>query len=102
MYRNKIFFLFCSLFFLNGCGELTALMGPAITMGTNGNIYQAGLSYGTNQAILKSIGKMPLEHVIDLLDPKNEHKGDFPSIANSHIGEAKFKIKNSIIKNSPF
>ena len=87
---------------MNGCGELTALMGPAITMGTSGNIYQAGLSYGTNRVIWRATGKMPLEHVTDLLDPKNEHEGDFSSIANSHIGEAKFKIKNSIIKNSIF
>ena len=42
------------LFFLNGCVQSTALLGPAYTMASTGNIYHAGLSYGSNQAV-KSI-----------------------------------------------
>ena len=42
------------LFFLNGCAQSTALLGPAYTMVSTGNIYHAGLSYGSNQAV-KSI-----------------------------------------------
>ena len=39
------------LFFLNGCVQSTALLGPAYTMASTGNIYHAGLSYGSNQAV---------------------------------------------------
>ena len=42
------------LFFLNGCVQSTTLLGPAYTMVSTGNIYHAGLSYGSNQAV-KSI-----------------------------------------------
>ena len=30
------------LFFLNGCVQSTALLGPAYTLASSGNIYQAG------------------------------------------------------------
>ena len=39
------------LFFLNGCVQSTALLGPAYTMVSTGNIYHAGLSYGSNRAV---------------------------------------------------
>ena len=98
---KKIVMLFLSLLFLNGCVEATAFLGPAITAGTSGNIYQATLSYGTNQVVLKSTGKSTMEHVIGFLDPKNEHKGDFSSILvsevksfNNNVEEIKTKAIN--------
>ena len=39
------------LFFLNGCVQSAALLGPAYTLTSTGNIYQAGLSYDSNQAV---------------------------------------------------
>ena len=42
------------LFFLNGCVQSAALLGPAYTLTSTGNVFQAGLSYGSNQAV-KSI-----------------------------------------------
>ena len=90
-----------SLLFLNGCVEATAFLGPAITAGTSGNIYQASLSCGSNQVVLKSTGKSTMEHVIGFLDPKNEHKGDFSSILvseaksfNNNVEEIKTKAIN--------
>ena len=41
----------------------TALLGPSITIATTGNIYQAGLSYGTSEAVYKITGKTSTENV---------------------------------------
>ena len=90
---------FLSLLFLNGCVEPTAFLGPAITAGTSGNIYQASLSYGTNQAIQKATGKTPAEHVIAFLDPQDEHQGDLKIILVDEVKKAKSKI---IIKEDDF
>ena len=60
------------LFFLNGCVQSTALLGPAYTLASSGNIYQAGLSYGSNQAVKKITGKSPTENIQSLIDNKNE------------------------------
>ena len=58
------------LFFLNGCVQSTALLGPAYTLASTGNIYQAGLSYGSNQAVKKITGKSPTENIQTLVDNK--------------------------------
>ena len=58
------------LFFLNGCVQSTALLGPAYTLASTGNIYQAGLSYGSNQAVKKITGKSPTENIKSLTDSK--------------------------------
>ena len=58
------------LFFLNGCVQNTALLGPAYTMASTGNIYQASLTYGSNQAVKKITGKSPTENIKSLTDNK--------------------------------
>ena len=58
------------LFFLNGCVQSAALLGPAYTLASTGNIYQAGLSYGSNQAVKKITGKSPTENIKSLTDSK--------------------------------
>ena len=58
------------LFFLNGCVQNTALLGPAYTMASTGNIYQSGLTYGSNQAVKKITGKSPTENIKSLTDSK--------------------------------
>ena len=84
--------VFLSLLLLNGCVQPTALLGPAITAGTSGNIYQASLSYGTNQVIQKATGKTPTEHVIAFFDPQNEHQGDVKAILIDEVKKTKSKI----------
>ena len=59
------------LFFLNGCVQSTALLGPAVTVASTGSVYQAGLSYGSSQVIKKMTGKTPTENVKSFLDSNN-------------------------------
>jgi hypothetical protein len=58
------------LFFLNGCVQSTALLGPAYTLASSGNIYQAGLSYGSSKAVKKITGKSPTENIKSFVDDK--------------------------------
>ena len=88
-----------SLLFLNGCVQPTAFLGPTITAGTSGNIYQASLSYGANQVIKKTTGKTPTEHVVAFFDPQNDHQGDLKKILIEEVKETKSKI---IIKEDDF
>ena len=81
-----------SLLFLNGCVEPIAFLGPTITAGTSGNIYQASLSYGANQVIKKTTGKTPTEHVVAFFDPQNDHQGDLKKILIEEVKETKSKI----------
>ena len=69
IHKNTIIGIFL-LFFLNGCVQSTALLGPAYTMASTGNIYHAGLSYGSNQAIKNITGKTPTQNIKSLVDNK--------------------------------
>ena len=80
---KKIIFLLINLILLSGCVQSTAMFGPALTAATTGNIFQAGLSYGTNLTIKEKTGKSPSEHVVDYNKKKIDEK----------------KLKNLIIKH---
>ena len=69
IYKKIIIGLFL-LFILNGCVQSTALLGPAYALASTGNIYQAGLSYGSNKAIEEITGKSPTENIKSLTDNK--------------------------------
>ena len=65
-----------ALLFLTGCIQSTAsLIGPAYTIGSSGNIYQAGLSYGLNETLQRTTGKSTIDHAKLLLEnTKNYHQ----------------------------
>ena len=74
IYKKIIFGLFM-ISFLGGCASPTAMLGPAYTLTSTGNISQASLSYGSNQMITMYTGKTPFENVKEIaLDDKNIHK----------------------------
>ena len=91
MSLKKIFAGLFLLFFLNGCVQNTALLGPVYTLATTGNIYQAGLSYGSNQAVKKITGKSPTENIKSFVDDKKlkveeeESQEEFFALVKSRI-----------------
>ena len=99
MILKKIIVGLFLLFFLNGCVQSTALLGPAYTLTSTGNIYQAGLSYGSNQAIKKITGKSPTENIKSLVDNKKikieeeERQEEFFALVKSRIEKTSKIIK---------
>ena len=91
MILKKIIAALFLLFFLNGCVQSTALLAPAYTMASTGNIYHAGLSYGSNQAVKEITGKSPTENIQSLVDNKRlkveekERQEEFFSLVKSRI-----------------
>ena len=75
MILNKIFTSLFLLSFLTGCIQNTAFLGPALTVAGEGSIYQAGLSYVSNETVTKITGKTPVESIKSLLvDNKDKDK----------------------------
>jgi hypothetical protein len=68
MISKKIIAGLFLLFFLNGCVQSAALLGPAYTLTSTGNVFQAGLSYGSNQAVKKITGKSTTEKIKSFVD----------------------------------
>jgi phosphoribosylaminoimidazole (AIR) synthetase len=99
MILKKIIAGLLLLFFLNGCVQSTALLGPVYTLASTGNIYQAGLSYGSNQAIKKITGKSPTENIKSLTDNKKikieekERQEEFFALVKSRVEKTSKIIK---------
>ena len=90
---KKLFFMLFGLTTLNGCIETTAFLGPAISVGTTGNVYQASLSYSTNKIIHSATGKTPIEHVTNFFDPNDEFDGNLNLIVADNINDVKESLK---------
>ena len=70
------YLLYCLMaILLTGCYQSSAsLLGPAITAGTSGNIYQAGLTYGTNIVVEETTGKTTSEHFLKFITSEKYKK----------------------------
>tara|TARA_B110000211_G_scaffold226520_1_gene280169 strand:+ start:84 stop:392 length:309 start_codon:yes stop_codon:yes gene_type:complete len=98
MILKKIIISLFFVCFLNGCIQNTAFLGPAITVVSTGNVYQAGLSYGSSKVITKISGKTPVENIKSLLE-KNKDEEDDKKNANDFFKIVKKINKNSGVKN---
>ena len=90
-------FLIC---FLGACSAPTAMLGPAYTFTSTGNVAQAGFSYGSNVFITSYTGKSPLENLEEISSKKNIQKQtleseDFYQLVKSKIEKTKGTIQLS-------
>ena len=87
----KIVLTLLILLFFAGCAQPTALLGPLYTIGTTGNVLQAGASYGTSYAVKKMTGKTVSESVNTFVDTEElkkelkENSDDFFRIVKKHV-----------------
>ena len=94
---KKIIVIIISFVFLGACAQTTAFLGPAITIGSTGNLMQAGFSYGTNMAVKQTTGKTPSEHVSSYVKNKQEEKmirKEMSSYLQSHIELMRKKLNS--------
>ena len=69
---KKIVLYFCISLFLTGCYQSTAMVGPAITLASTGNVSQAGLAYFTNKSFEKETGMSTTKYVSTILEKKTK------------------------------
>ena len=95
MIHKKFIFGISLLIFLTGCSSPTAMLGPAYTLTSTGNVFQAGLQYGSNQMITMYTGKTPIENIQEIAsDQKNIQKQTLES------EDFYILVKNKIEKTS--
>ena len=66
MIKKKIVFGLFVVTFLSGCAAPTAMIGPAYTLGSTGNVLQTGFSYGSSKLIKSYTGKTTVENIKDI------------------------------------
>ena len=80
--------------FLSGCAQNAAFLGPAYTLATTGNVYQASFAYGTNEIITKTTGKSAVQNFKEALVPKKDDT-EFQKLVKKNIEETRKKLNLS-------
>tara|TARA_B100000902_G_scaffold109226_1_gene110858 strand:+ start:103 stop:423 length:321 start_codon:yes stop_codon:yes gene_type:complete len=104
MINKKIVFGLLILCSLGACTSPTAMLGPAYTLSSTGNIAQTGLSFGSDKLITYYTGRTPFENLEEItnksLTTKNFQRQtleseDFYQLVKYKIEKNKGKIKLS-------
>ncbi len=101
MIHKKIIFWLLVSTFLSGCTSPTVMLGPAYTLTSTGNVYQAGLTYGSNEMITRQTGKTPIENIQEIsVSKKNIQKQTLKSEDFYILVKNKIDKTRSIFKKS--
>tara|TARA_Y100000816_G_scaffold287883_1_gene271430 strand:+ start:666 stop:974 length:309 start_codon:yes stop_codon:yes gene_type:complete len=96
---KKFFFSLFLLLSLGACSTPTAMLGPAYTLSSTGNFFQAGFSYGSSEMITMYTGKTPVENIIEITSPdENIQKKTLESEDFYILVKNRVKKTNSILK----
>ena len=87
---------------LLGCGAPTAMIGPAYTLSSSGNVIQASLSYGSNELVTMYTGKSPLENIkeISSKEEKNIKQKTLEGKDFYNLVKKRVKKTNAILNSS--
>ena len=105
MIHKRIIFGLFVVALLAGCTTPTAMLAPAYTFSSSGNVLQAGISYGSNEMITMYTGKTPIENLQEIsskkqIKTKNIQKETLESDDFYHLVKNKFEKTSKILKNS--
>jgi len=101
MIHKKIIVVLFSVIFLAGCSSPTAMLGPVYTLSSTGSVFQAGLSYGSNEMITMYTGKTPIENVKEISsNQKNIQKKTLESEDFFILVQNRIKKTSSLISIS--
>ena len=87
MFTKKVIFGLFVFSLLGGCSSPTAMLGPAYTLTTSGNVLQAGLNYGSNHMITMYTGKTPIENLQSI---NSNHKKKLENIQKNTLESEDF------------
>ena len=100
-FNGAIFFGLLLFFSLGACTAPTAMLGPAYTLTSTGNVAQAGLSYGSSEVITMYTGKTPMENVIEITSKDvNIQKQTLESEDFKNLVKTRVIKTNNILKST--
>ena len=101
MINKKLIFGVLIFGFLGACTSPTAMIGPAYTLTSSGNVLQAGFSYGSSELVTMYTGKTPMENVIEITSSENNiQKDTLESDDFKHLIISRVEKANRILNNS--
>ena len=92
---NRILTYFLVGIILSGCAQSTAMIGPAITLASSGNVSQAGLTFFTNKAVEKETGMDTVSYVSNKIEKQNSKtklKREFKNLVETNFAKTREKL----------
>ena len=94
MKKNKSLIILLITFFLNGCVQSSAMLGPSITLVSTGNIAQASLSFSANKVVEEETGMSTTEFISQKLNKEinsdsEEFQKDFIDLLETNINKTR-------------
>lgn len=89
---KKIIFGISIGILLSGCMQSTAMVGPALTIASTGNISQAGLTFITNKAVEEETGMNTVSYVSSKIEEKNNQnklKKEFKTLVKNNFDKTR-------------
>ena len=89
---NKIFIYIVTGIILSGCAQSTAMLGPAITLASTGNVSQAGITYITNKAVEKETGMDTVSFVSNKIEQNSLKNRKFKKLVETNFEKTRKKL----------
>ena len=89
---NKIFIYIIGALILTGCVQSTAMMGPALTLASTGNISQAGVTFFTNKAVEEETGMDTVSYVSNKLEQNSSKNRKFRKLVETNFEKTRKKL----------
>ena len=92
---KKILTYIAASIILSGCAQSTAMIGPALTLASSGNMSQAGLTFFTNKAVEKETGMDTVSYVSNKIEKQNSKtklKREFKNMVKSNFLKTREKL----------
>ena len=92
---NKIFIYIISALILSGCVQSTAMVGPALTLASTGNISQAGVTFFTNKAVKEETGMDTVSYVSNKIEQNSSKNRKFRKLVKTNFEKTRKKASQS-------
>ena len=92
---NKIFIYIVASIILSGCAQSTAMLAPALTLASTGNVSQAGITFFTNKAVQKETGMDAVSFVSQKFEQKNSKtrmRREFKKLVETNFEKTREKL----------
>ena len=77
---------------LSSCAQSTAMIGPAITLASSGNMSQAGLTFFGNKAVEKETGMDALSLVSNKIETNSSKNRKFRKLVETNFEKTRKKL----------
>ncbi len=92
---KRILIYIASTAILSGCAQSTAMLGPAITLASTGNVSNAGITFVTNKVVEKETGMNTVSFVsskIEQNSSKTRIRREFKELVETNFEKTRQKL----------